>query len=610
MQTIAQTKPFARPGHNSRAIFSPTGFFKTRFTTSAKHLPYHAAITTTTTSAKTRSAPGLTPATGAEEITQERLVGHLVENFNPLPRISPTPIKLDSLARELQCYPNADFKNELINSFTFGFKIGYSGPEFSYKAYNLKSAETYPHIIAGNILSELKEKRVAGPFVHPPLENFRTSPIGVVPKKDSGKFRTITDLSSPPGRSINDYISDEESSVSFNNFDSAVNIVAKLGQGALLAKLDVKSAFRICPVHPSDWHLLGFSFCDYYFVDLCLPFGLRSSVNRFTQLADTLSWILQNNYNITNVSHYLDNFFLAAPPGSALCRNNMEITKSLFERLGVPLAPEKIVGPTTTLVYLGIEIDAENMLLRLPEDKLKPLLSLLQEWHTKKKCTKRELLSLIGKLSFASKIIPSGRTFLRRLIDLAKSVSKLHHHLSLNLDAQKDIEWWQMFLPSWNGKCKILDPESTVAADINPFTDASGSLGFGIYFDGKWVSCAWPVHLKDFSIQWKELFPIYISCFIWAKSLAVKRILFHCDNASVVNICSTQSSKCPCLANLLRRMFFIAANNQFTINVTHIPGLDNSIADCLSRLQVTKFRQLVPHADQLQTEIPQEAWKF
>ena len=366
----------------------------------------------------------------------------------------------------------------------------------------------------------------------------------------------------------------------------------------------MKSAFHICPVHPSDWHLLGFSFCDYYFVDLCLPFGLRSSVSRFTQLADTLSWILQSNYNITNVSHYVDDFFLAAPSGSASCRNNMEITKSLFERLGVPLAPEKIVGPTTTLIHLGIEIDAENMILRLPEDKLKSLMSLLQEWQTKKKCTKRELLSVIGKLSFASKIIPSGRIFVRCLIDLAKSVSKLYHHISLNLVAQKDIEWWQKFLPSWNGKYKILDPKSTVAADFNLFTDASGSLGFGIYFDGKWISCAWPDHLKGFSIQWKELFPIYIACFIWANSLAGKRILFHRDNASVVDIWSTQSSKCPHLANLLRRMFFIAANNEFTINVTHISGLDSSIADCLSRLQVTKFRQLVPHADQLQTQIP------
>ena len=288
----------------------------------------------------------------------------------------------------------------------------------------------------------------------------------------------------------------------------------------------------------------------------------------------------------------------------------MEITKSLFERLGVPLAPEKTVGPTTSLIYLGIEIDAENMVLRLPEDKFKSLFLLLQEWHTKKKCTTRELLSLIGKLSFASKIIPSGRTFLRRLIDLAKSVSKLHHHISLNLDAQKDIEWWQKFLPSWNGKCKILDPESSVAANFDLFTDASGSLGFGIYFDGKGISCAWPDHLKGYSIQWKELFPIYIACFIWAKPLAGKRILFHCDNASVVDIWSTHSSKCPHLANLLRKMFFIATINEFKVNVTHIPGIDNSIADCLSRLQVTKFRQLAPHADQLQTQIPQEAWKF
>ena len=176
----------------------------------------------------------LPPATDAEEITRERLVGHLVENFNPLPFLSPTPIKLDTLAQELQYYPNLSFTNELLSSFKFGFKIGYTGPNFSHKADDLKSAETHPHIIAGHILSELREKRVAGPFVQPPLEKFRTSPIGVVPKKDSGKFRTITDLSSPPGRSINDYISDNESSVSFNNFDSAVNIVAKLGQGVYL----------------------------------------------------------------------------------------------------------------------------------------------------------------------------------------------------------------------------------------------------------------------------------------------------------------------------------------------------------------------------------------
>ena len=72
----------------------------------------------------------------------------------------------------------------------------------------------------------------------------------------------------PRGLSINDFISDEETSVTCNNFDSAVNIVAKIRRGALMAKLGVKSAFRICPINKSDWHLPGFTFMDMF---LCLP---------------------------------------------------------------------------------------------------------------------------------------------------------------------------------------------------------------------------------------------------------------------------------------------------------------------------------------------------
>ena len=46
-------------------------------------------------------------------------------------------------------------------------------------------------------------------------------------------------------------------------------------------------------------------------------------------------------------------------------------------------------------------------------------------------CTKRELLGLIGKLAHAMKVVTSGRTFLRRMIDTSMSVKKLHHHIKL-----------------------------------------------------------------------------------------------------------------------------------------------------------------------------------
>ena len=563
----------------------------------------------TPTIAVTKTAAGPTSAIDAAALTQQQIAQGLNNNFNPLPAFSKTPVNANLLRKELTAYPDQFFVDNLIISFEHGFSIGYSGPEFCNIAPNLQSASSNPTAIFNCISEELKQKRMSGPFTSPPLPNFRTSPIGVVPKKDSNKFRMITDLSSPKGISINDFINDSEASVAFNNFDSAVSIVSSLGRGALMAKLDIKSAFRICPVRQEDWHYLGFSFMGLYFVDLCLPFGLRSSVERFTQLSDSLLWIMKNNHKIVNCTHYLDDFFLAGPPSSPQCHEEMQKTISLFNNLGVPLAPEKIVGPLTKLTFLGIEIDSQTMSLRLPEDKLSTLVAMLQKWSNLKKCTKRDLLSLIGKLSFASKVIPSGRMFIRCLIDLSTTVERLSHRISLNSEAKKDISWWAKFLPTWNGKYKILDSSTTPCHQLHIYTDASGEIGFGIYNNGRWVSKTWPNEHKQKSIQWKEIFPVYVCCYLWGKEFHGKRLLFHCDNLAVVNIWSAQSCKSPEIMAVLRKLFYIAAQHEFTVNIKHIPGVNNVLADCLSRSQIRKFFTLAPSAKSHPAEVPDELWK-
>ena len=57
------------------------------------------------------------------------------------------------------------------------------------------------------------------------------------------------------------------------------------------------------------------------------------------------------------------------------------------------------------ITFLGIEFDAAKSIIRLPNDKLSELIDLVRSWHSRKKCVKRELLSLIGSLSFACKVI-------------------------------------------------------------------------------------------------------------------------------------------------------------------------------------------------------------
>ncbi len=75
---------------------------------------------------------------------------------------------------------------------------------------------------------------------------------GIVPKKDPSEFRLIHHLSYPKGSSVNDYIPQEFSSVKYACINDAISVIKSLGAGCFMAKTDIKSAFRIIPVHPKD----------------------------------------------------------------------------------------------------------------------------------------------------------------------------------------------------------------------------------------------------------------------------------------------------------------------------------------------------------------------
>ena len=74
--------------------------------------------------------------------------------------------------------------------------------------------------------------------------------FGVIPKlHQPGKWRLIVDLSAPRGFSVNDGIPLELCSLSYASVDEAVQRIMGYSRGALLAKLDIESAYRIIPVH-------------------------------------------------------------------------------------------------------------------------------------------------------------------------------------------------------------------------------------------------------------------------------------------------------------------------------------------------------------------------
>ena len=181
---------------------------------------------------------------------------------------------------------------------------------------------------------------------------------------------------------------------------------------------------------------------DLFFVDLALPFGLQSAPFIFNSIADLVEWILKVNYSVRYLLHYLDDFLSLGPAGSSACANSITIARSVFFRLGLPLHPSKCEGPTPVLIFLGIELNSLTQTARLPHDKLTRTLELLYQWASKKWCTRTELESLIGSLHHVTKVVPPGRAFLRRMIDLLCAFRSSSHPICLNREFRRDLAWW------------------------------------------------------------------------------------------------------------------------------------------------------------------------
>jgi len=515
----------------------------------------------------------------------------------------PTPVLIDRLVLLLDGYipSTVDF---LRQGFTEGFSIHFQGSLAEIPSKNLASAFQHPEIIDASLCKELSAGRIAGPFSNPPFRNFRISPLGLVPKKASGEFRLIHHLSYPKGLSINEGIPDEFSTVSYATIDDAIRSIKKAGRGCFLAKTDIKSAFRIIPINPKDYHLLGMQWDGKFYYDKCMPMGCSSSCRTFETLSTAVEWIARHRLKIDYIIHLLDDFLLMANTFK-ICSQQLELFVTVCTYLGIPIAPEKTVGPSNVLSFAGIELDTIEMEARLPPDKISKCIWLISEFMHKKKVTLKEIQSLLGFLNFACSIVKPGRAFLRRLIDLTIGVRSPHHLIRLNKSVKADLQLWLSFLSQYNGRTFFVDEHWLNSDKLNLFTDASGALGFGAICNTHWCYGRWPAEWAYMNIAILEFYPIVLSLYLWGHEMGNKSIVFYTDNEALVHVINKQSCKDKQLMTFVRRLVLICLQHNIVFRARHIAGSRNRLADSLSRLQVQTFQQLAPSSmDSLPTDIP------
>ena len=306
-----------------------------------------------------------------------------------------------------------------------------------------------------------------------------------------------------------------------------------------------------------------------------------------------------------HVYHYVDDFISVGRPRSMECAETLAIMKATCNDSGAPVEEEKCEGPATTLPFLGMELDTVKLEIRLPSDKLERLKLLTAEWKGRKAGIKRDFLSLIGILNHACKAVRQGRTFLRRLIDLSKTVRNPGHFIRLNAAARSDIMWWYEFACLWNG-VSMLSNRRRANPDVVITSDASGKWGCGAYSDADWFQLQWGPESDCLHITIKELIPIVIAASLWGRKWSKKTVMVRCDNAAVVAIIGSGTSRDSEVMHLMRCLAFISAKFEFSIFATHISSTHNDLADALSRNDAHYFLSNYTQAHHNACTIPQE----
>jgi len=211
----------------------------------------------------------------------------------------------------------------------------------------------------------------------------------------------------------------------------------------------------------------------------------------FYELSSAVEWIIQTKLNIPKVIHILDDFYLATSPPRSKCMTALRQSLHLFTVLNIPIALGKTFPACKCLEFKGILLDSNKMEARLSVNKLARIQEALGQRTTRKSATLQELQSLIGILQFACKVIAPGRPFLQCIIHLTKGIKFPHWHIRLNLGFGNDISMWQHFLQNWNGVSLFLDTQATSPLELQLYTDASGSLGYGGFLAGEWFQGHW-----------------------------------------------------------------------------------------------------------------------
>ena len=277
--------------------------------------------------------------------------------------------------------------------------------------------------------------------------------------------------------------------------------------------------------------------------------------------------------------NYLDDF------GSAeqghLEQESYDVMTFVMNNIGVKEAEDKAVPPKTRMEFLGNTMDTVKFTLEVSEHRRIELQSLLNLWENKQMYSKKELQSLIGKLSFITNCVRPDRIFLARMLESLRSCAEVHN--KVDCEMLKDIIWWRNFLPTFDG-ISILWLDDSLPPGALMALDASMTGGRAVHKQ-EFFHVKFPefVKHKATNIAQLELFTVMLAIKMWASDLEGKVVRFYTDNANAMYTINKGHTRDGVMLECIRQITWFTAKHQVLLWAVFIRSKDNILPDALSR---------------------------
>lgn len=480
-----------------------------------------------------------------------------------------------------------DYHDKLLCQYlTYGWPVGYlsDSPPQSVDS-NHPSAERNLSHVENFIKVELTHQALVGPFTESPFDPWcRTSPMITRDKKDSSDKRIIVDLSFPKDLSVNDAL-DPSNHLGKNityTLPSIGDLAEQLqlhGPGAYFWKADLSRAYRQLRVDPLDTPLLAIKLNNNIYLDLCPPFGCRTSAALCQRVANAIVYILgKENHQILA---YWDDY-AACHPTLEQATATYRRFKQLASELGLQLAEKKCVSPTKEIEWLGYRLNSDRMSIEIPKNKLEEVLKECEQWLTKKKAAKKMIQKLSGKLIFISNCVYPGRKFLGRIL---ATLSRMQdgEWTTISNHFKADVKWFYEYACKANGVYLCSQQQKVYEIECDSSLTAGAGNTDQYYYAWQYTQD----HLKRFPhIYQLEAVNLILAYKTLAPTFTEKpaMIIVWTDNAASSYALETGRTKDVVLGACARELWLLASCFNHQIQIRHKKGTLLPLPDAMSRM--------------------------